>query len=261
METTSLVNINPNIPLSFLQASPPILQAAIRTAGSINSLPEIVALSTEPKIATLQKKGGSQSTFGIVKALLVAMNINLHIDNSLTEANINNLARQLTTNDEVRYWLTLADIDLLCRQIVQGHFGKFYNHFSENEFNECLVKYCNERSEIHRIEADKTVCNPNNASLTMKELGYSIDKEGRLQVPDEMKNRSLPEPPYLYDDKGRRVGINPKGYFGKGAAKDKVYSTAKALMKAEPRLTFDKAIDKAEQLINSTNNQDNQQKQ
>jgi len=181
------------------------------------------------------------------------MNINLHIDNSLTEANINNLANQLTKNDEVRYWLTLADIDLLCRQIVQGHFGKFYGHFSENEFNECLIKYCNERSELHRVAADKVVCNANEATLTMKELGYSIDEKGRLQVPEETKNRSLSEPLYLYDDKGRRIGVNPKGYFGKKSNTDKIYSTAKGLMKTNPQLSFDQAIDKAEQMINQQN--------
>lgn len=207
METAALATINPCIPTSLWQASPPILQAAIKTAGRINSLPEIVGLRTEPKIATLQQKGGERAIFGVVKALLVAMNNNLHIDNSLTEANINNLARQLTTNDEVRWWLTLADIDLLCRQIVQGRFGKFYNHFSENEFNECLAKYCHERSELHRINADKNVCD---VQAVQQAVGYTIDHTGRIQVPEDRVGVKEKKPQrYLYDEKGNIKGENP----------------------------------------------------
>ena len=203
METHTLTIINPSIPLSLWQNCSPILQAAVKSAASIQHTEDIVDRTTEPKIATLQKKGGRQSTFGIVKALLIAMNSNLHIDNSLTEANINNIARELTSNNEIRYWLTLADIDLLCRQIVQGRFGKFYGHFSEQEFNDCLIRYCNHRRELHSLQADKDVSSPDTEVL--HEVGYSVGKDGRLIVPlDVQKKTPCPQPMYIYDDHGRR---------------------------------------------------------
>lgn len=228
---------------------------AIKTAGTVQSVDEIVNLTTEPKIAKLQKSAGERATYGIVKMLLMQMNANLHIDNGLTEDNITSMARYLTSDPELKWWLTLADIDLLCRQIVRGKFGKFFGHFSELEFNECLIKYCNERSDCHRQQNDKAVTTPAQAALTMKELGYSISKDGRLQVPDEKKESRLAQPLYLYNDKGKRVGINPKGYFGHKASADSIYNLAKGYMSADPSLTLDQAIDKAEETIKQSQNQ------
>lgn len=194
--------------MSFWQGLPPILQAAVKTSGSVRDIAEVVGMITEPKIAKLQEKGGYRSTFGIIKAFLVAMNNNLHIDNSLTPANIENIARMLTSDSELRWWLTLADIDLLCRQIVQGRFGKFYGHFSESEFNECLIKYCNERTELHRVASDNTSSAPGGAVL--EEIGYKVDEHGQLVVPESMKGNGHKNPMrYLYDAAGRIVGENP----------------------------------------------------
>lgn len=253
---------------------PPILQAAVKTSGSVKSLPEIVDMKTEPKIAYLQQKGGARSTFGIIKAFLTAMNKNLHIDNTLTEDNIINIAQQLTNNDELRYWLTLADIDLLCRQIVQGRFGKFYGHFSENEFNDCLIKYCNERSELHRLQADKDVINPDSGKKNvfkpdpevLKEVGYSMDMHGNLIVPEEKKGVNDKKPMrYLYDEKGNIKGENP-AYWAKVKHKDektpeemkeinlfnKKMEMAKQLMDKNPDLKLFNAIALAEIEINKS---------
>ncbi|MCR5588029.1 MAG: hypothetical protein K6F72_00250 [Bacteroidales bacterium] len=200
------------------------MQAAIKTSGSVDSIAEVVDMKTEPKIAILQKKGGNRSTFGIIKALLLAMNVNLHIDNSLTEANINNIAQMLTSNSELRWWLTLADIDLLCRQIVQGRFGKFYGHFSEQEFNDCLTRYCNERTELHRQANDKTIDVGDPVMLEemgykvdkhgninmLEEVGYKVGKKGNIIVPEERQGVAIKKPTrYLYGAKGNITGENP----------------------------------------------------
>lgn len=237
--------------MSFWQGLPPILQAAVKTSGSVRDIAEVVGMITEPKIAKLQEKGGNRSTFGIIKAFLVAMNNNLHIDNSLSPANIENIARMLTSDSELRWWLTLADIDLLCRQIVQGRFGKFYGHFSEQEFNDCLRRYCNERTELHRLQADKDMPAQGDPAV-LEEVGYSVDKHSNIVVSEDIQKKpSFPQPLYLYDNKGRRTGINPKGYFGKEHNTEMVYRTAKAMMKADTQLSLDKALDKAEQIINN----------
>ena len=181
-------------------------------------------MKTEPKIATLQAKGGHQSTFGIIKAFIVAMSNNMHIDNSLTETNINNIARMLTSNSELRWWLTLADIDLLCRQIVQGRFGKFYGHFSEQEFNDCLARYCTERTELHRQANDKTVdvgdpvmleemgykVDKGGNIIKLEKVGYKVDKKGNIIVPEERQGVTTKKPTrYLYDSQGKITGENP----------------------------------------------------
>lgn len=253
----ALTVINPNIQMSLWQALPPTLQVAIRTSGSVQSLEEVVSLTTEPKLAKLQKCGGERATFGVVKALLVAMNNNLHLDNHLTEGEIIKIARRLTTDPELRWWLTLADIDLLCRRIAEGYFGHFYNHFSELEFNTCLAKYCQERAELHRLEADKTVTNTSEDKLKMSELGYSLGPDGQLIVPDEAKERTLPQPLYRYDDKGKRIGINPNGAFGKKQAAvsdtNNVMFLVKKMMKADRNLDLDEAIDMAKAQLNKSN--------
>lgn len=169
-------------------------------------------MKTEPKLAKLSQKGGARSLYGIVKLMLVNMSLKMHLADGLSELNTDNIVRNLTNNDELRWWFTLADIDLLCRRIAEGYYGKFYGHFSESEFNECLVKYCNERTELHRVESDKCSA-PDGAVL--EEIGYKVDEHGRLVVPEAMKGNGPKKPMrYLYDAAGRIAGENP-AYWGK----------------------------------------------
>lgn len=169
-------------------------------------------MKTEPKLAKLSQKGGARSLYGIVKLMLVNMSLKMHLADGLSELNTDNIVRNLTNNDELRWWFTLADIDLLCRRIAEGYYGKFYGHFSESEFNECLVKYCNERTELHRVESDKCAV-PDGAVL--EEIGYKVDEHGRLVVPEAMKGNGPRKPMrYLYDAAGNITGENP-AYWGK----------------------------------------------
>ena len=180
----------------------------------VKNVDEIVAMNTEPKLAMLSKKGGARSLFGIVKLMLANMSVRMHLADGLSESNTDNIARNLVNNDELRWWLTLADIDLLCRRIAEGYYGKFYGHFSESEFNECLVKYCNERTELHRVESDKCAV-PDGAVL--EEIGYKVDEHGRLVVPEAMKGNGPRKPMrYLYDAAGMIAGENP-AYWGKAS--------------------------------------------
>lgn len=234
---------------TFLTSLPKQLAVAWDAAETITDIQQAVNLSGDHKIAKLQKVDESK-VYKSIGRLLARMVVDLHIADGLSTSNIKNIAKRLTTDDEIRWWLTLADVDLLCRQIVEGRFGKFYNHFSEKEFYDCLIKYCNERSELHRIDADKSVTTPKESTLSMEELGYSIDKNGQLQVPEEMKDTKLAQPLYIYDDYGRKVGINPKGHFGKKANEDKIYNAAKAYMKENPNLTYDQAFEMAEAKLN-----------
>lgn len=219
---------------------------ASRTAVSVRSVDEVVNLTEEPKIFKLQKTGGQMNTALIVAVMVSKMADDMHIKDGLTESNIDEIVHRLTTDEDVRYWLTLADISLLCRRIAEGYYGKTYGHFGLAEFNECLIAYCNERRDCHKQQNDKTVATPTEAALTMKELGYSIGEDGQLQIPDEMKDRRLAQPLYLYDNHGKRVGINPKGAFGKKVNADRVYNLAKAYMNENPDLDLDQAIEKAE---------------
>lgn len=169
-------------------------------------------MKTEPKLAKLSQKGGARSLYGIIKLMLASMSLKMHLADGLSELNTDNIARNLTNNDELRWWFTLADVDLLCRRIAEGYYGKFYGHFSEQEFNECLVKYCNERTELHRVESDKCGA-PDGAVLG--EIGYKVDEHGRLLVPEAMKGNGPKKPMrYLYDAAGRIAGENP-AYWGK----------------------------------------------
>jgi hypothetical protein len=234
---------------------------ASRTAVSVRSVDEAVNLTGEHKLFKLQKDGGQMNTAMIIAVMLSKMADDMHLKDGLTEGNIDDIVRRLTTDDDIRYWLTLADISLLCRRIAEGYYGKTYGRFGIAEFNECLMQYCNERRDIHKQQADKVVVNPTEASLTMKELGYTIGPDGNLIVPDEQKERHLPQPLYLFNDNGKRIGINPKGAFGKKqASKDKtdnVIFLVKQMMKDDRELSLDEAIDMAEAQINnqSTSNQ------
>lgn len=188
------------------------MQAASNASCRVKDVGEIVSMKTEPKLAKLSQKGGARSLYGIIKLMLVNMSLKMHLADGLSEVNTDNIARNLTNNDELRWWLTLADVDLLCRRIAEGYYGKFYGHFSESEFNECLVKYCNERTELHRVESDKCAA-PDGAVL--EEIGYKVDEHGRLVVPEAMKGKGPKKPMrYLYDASGKIVGENP-AYWGK----------------------------------------------
>lgn len=188
------------------------MQAASNTSCRVKDVGEIVAMKTEPKLAKLSQKGGARSLYGIIKLMLASMSLKMHLADGLSEFNTDNIARNITNNDELRWWFTLADVDLLCRRISEGYYGKFYGHFSESEFNECLVKYCNERTELHRVESDKCAA-PDGAVL--EEIGYKVDEHGRLVVPEAMKGNGPKKPMrYLYDAAGNITGENP-AYWGK----------------------------------------------
>ena len=215
-----LTVINRNIPQNFLRTLPPVLQVALRTSGSVQSVDEVVALTDEPKIAKLKKTGGDAPTYNSIRLLLVSMSVNLHIDNGLTEANINNIARRLTTDSEITWWLTLADIDLLCRKIVNGEYGKFYNHFSEGEFYDCMTKYCNTSTEIHHQQAESNTPKLDPAVLAEANIGYHIGEDGRLVVHDKEPEKKRP-PRYLYDNKGNVIGENPAYWASYGVKNEK----------------------------------------
>lgn len=251
-------NPQPTSSLSLLAELPAVLRQVCVAASKPQTLAEVVADKKAPKIGQLQKEVEPNDMLKVIRAMLVKLNNDLHIDNGLTNDNIRSISKRLTTDSELRWWLTLADISLLCRQITSGHFGHFYNHFSELEFMECLSKYCAERNDIHFTNADKTVTNPSDATLKMSELGYSLGPDGQLIVPEEAKERRLAQPLYLYNDNGKRIGINPKGAFGKNQAAvsdtNNVMFLVKKMMKADRNLDLDDAIDRAKEQLNQATN-------
>ena len=228
---------------------------AWRTAESVVSVEEVVNLMDEPKLAKLQKVD-EEKVYKSIGRMLARMVVELHIADGLSTANIRNIAKRLTTDNEIRWWLTLADVDLLCRRIVSGDFGKFYGHFGEAEFNECFKKYCNERTDLHRIQNDKVVTP--DASV-LQEVGYGLDKDGRLVVPDAVQEKKLPPPLYIYDNEGHRRE-NPEAW--KKVRKedtekqDRVLAFAKILMAEDKTLDIKDAIERAANSMN--NNPQNQ---
>lgn len=202
----------------------------------------------------LKKEGGDVATYNAVRALLVSMSVSLHIGNGLSEQNINDIARRLTTDSEITYWLTLADVDLLCRNIVAGKYGPYYNRFGEDTFNECMVRYCNERNAVHHLLADKKQeADPE----VLAEVGYKMDTHGNLIVPEKLQGVAKKKPMrYLYNEKGDIVGENPAFWSkvrqeksGEEMAKinksNRVMELTHALMKADPTLGYLKAIELA----------------
>jgi hypothetical protein len=235
---------------------------ASRTAVSVRSVDEVVNLTEEPKIFKLQKTGGQMNTALIVAVMVSKMADDMHLKDGLTENNIDEIVHRLTTDEDVRYWLTLADISLLCRRISEGYYGKTYGHFGLAEFNECLIKYCNERTECHRVQNTKTVVD---VASVQENVGYTIDKDGRLVVPEENQGVKNSRPPrYLYDENGNIKGENPK-YWASVRRKDeksteemekinrhnKVMERARQLMKDDPAIGYVKAIEQAATEIES----------
>jgi hypothetical protein len=235
---------------------------ASRTAVSVRSVDEVVNLTEEPKIFKLQKTGGQMNTTLIVAVMVSKMADDMHLKDGLTENNIDEIVHRLTTDEDVRYWLTLADISLLCCRIAEGYYGKTYGPFGLAEFNECLIKYCNERTECHRVQNTKTVVD---VAAMRDNVGYTIDKDGRLVVPEENQGVKNSRPPrYLYDENGNIKGENPK-YWASVRRKDeksteemekinrhnKVMERARQLMKDDPAIGYVKAIEQAATEIES----------
>lgn len=148
---------NPNIPLSMYQNLPQPLQTEVITAANVNNIEEIKSNSNLHTLSELITLNQSKNILGVVRALIVSMGVNLHVDNGLTNANVNNLADGIVNNPVLQTTLTLADVDLLCRRIVAGDFGVFSSHFSEGEFNQCLKMYLEERSGYTRTRSGKSI--------------------------------------------------------------------------------------------------------
>lgn len=195
----------------FLNSLPEPLSKAWQSFESVMSVEDAVALPNEQKIAKLQQVD-SKLTYKSIGRILARMVFEQHIADGLSTANINNIAKRFTTDSEIRWWLTLADVDLLCRRITQGYYGKFYGHFSEGEFYECFVKYCNERRDAHRVEAISAT--PKMDTSVLADVGYKVGKDGKLIVPEEMQGVKQKPQRFLYDNKGNITGENP-AYWAK----------------------------------------------
>ncbi len=247
-------------PQTFLLSLPKALQVACRTAGTVKSVEEVVALTEEPKIFKLQKVD-REATYKVVGRILLKMVKDMNLPNGLSSDNLRTIAKRLTDDEDVRYWLTLADISLLCRRIAEGYYGKTYGHFGLAEFNECLIAYCNERTECHRVQNTKTVVD---VKAVQESVGYTIDKEGRLVVPEENQGVKNSRPQrYLYDEQGNIKGENP-AYFKNVKSKEKTpeeierinlfnrrLERAKELQSENDKLPFYAAFAKAELEIKS----------
>lgn len=196
---------------TFLSSLPEPLQKAWESGENIVSVEQAVSLPKEQKIARLQQVDETL-TYKSIGRILARMVYDMHIADGLSTSNIKNIAKRLTTDSEIRWWLTLADVDLLCRRIVEGFYGKFYGHFSEGEFYECFVKYCNERRDTHRVEAISAT--PKMDTSVLADVGYKIGKDGKLIVPEESQGVKKKPQRFLYDNKGNITGENP-AYWAK----------------------------------------------
>lgn len=233
----------------------PTMQLACRNAARMDSIATIVGNPEVPSIGKLQRAVGDNDLEKVFRYLLAKMREEMHIDNGFTNDNIRNIARRLRTDDNIRWWLNVADIRLLCQKITRGEYGKFYGHLSEQEFYDCMTKYCNERCELHRVANDKTVDSGEPAVL--EEVGYKMDAHGNLIVPEKLQGVAKKKPMrYIYNEKCEIVGENPI-YWGKvrqGKSREemekinksnKVMELTRALLKANPTLGYLKAVELA----------------
>lgn len=85
----------------------------------------------------------------------------------------------------------------------------------------------------------------------LEEVGYKVDKNGQLSVPDSIKEKRLPPPLYRYDDKGKRIGDNPAAWKNKENTEktDKVLALAKVFMQEDENLDMVDAIEKAAAIV------------
>ena len=247
LQTSNALSVAVTSLPTFLTSLPEPLQKAWESGENIVSVEQAASLPGEQKIAKLQQVDETK-TYKSIGRLLARMVYDMHIANGLSTSNIKNIAKRLTTDSEIRWWLTLADVDLLCRRIVEGYYGKFYGHFSETEFYNCLIQYCNERREIHRIQADRK---PQMDASVLEEVGYKVDKHGNFSIPDAIKEKKLPPPLYIYDNNGRRIGDNPAAWKNKDNTErtDKVLALAKVFMKEDENLDMVDAIEKAAAIV------------
>lgn len=196
---------------AFLSSLPEPLSKAWSNAEAVMSVEDVVSLPNEPKIARLQKVS-EPLTYKSIGRMLARMVVEQHIADGLSTVNIQNIAKRFTTDNDIKWWLTLADVDLLCRRITQGYYGKFYGHFSEGEFYECFVKYCNERRDAHRVEAISAT--PKMDTSVLADVGYKVGEDGRLIVPEESQGVKKKPQRFLYNNKGEVIGENP-AYWAK----------------------------------------------
>ena len=186
----------------------PDLQVACRQAATMNSLTAIVG-QRAATIGVLQKTASDNDLEKVFRYLLAKLREDLHIDNGFTNDNIRAIARRLRTDDDIRWWLSVADIRLLCQKIKNGEYGKFYGHFSEQEFYNCMIQYCNERTDLHRNQAESNTTKPDPAVLEKVNLGYRLGKDGQLIVENRKPLERKPLR-YRYDEKGNIIGENPE---------------------------------------------------
>ncbi len=94
----------------------------------------------------------------------------------------------------------------------------------------------------------------------LHEVGYKVDEHGNLVVPEEVKQKTLPPPLYLYSADGKTRRDNPAAWKKVNKEdrnrQDRVLGLARAYMNEDHTLNIKDAIEKAANIEeNRTNKQ------
>lgn len=125
--------------------SPKQCAAAFR---EVRTTEQAIAIAKSGNIATLfalQRHFGADKVAALLKLFLIELNEVLGLKAPMTEAQIDQVADEIIA----RYrYLTMADINLVCRRIKCGECGKLYDRLTMPQLMSIFADYDNERADI-----------------------------------------------------------------------------------------------------------------
>jgi len=194
----------------------------------------------------------------LVKLHLVALDAFLKQKDGLTIGEI-----ELITDEVMnRYgWVfTIADIYVIFRNAKLGRYGELYNKLTAAQVMGWFESYNVERNNSSiatGADPDYNFDGSRAGGVTAKELGYTIDNEGRIVVSQERQETKKKPMRYIYGSDGKIKRENP-AYWAKVKNKkngedelakvnrfNRVLSKAKELMDADMTLSYPMAIEQA----------------
>ncbi len=156
------------------------------------------ALSVKaPSLKCLSKKDGCNEAQvkALIMAHLISLDAFLKQKNGLSTGEIELIAEEVM--DVYGYMLNFADINVIFRNAKLGKYGELYGQLSCAKVIKWFEEYANIRSKTAyemNLKADRerySSTKPIDEQKMMSNLGYSIDKDGRMVIdPQKVEKRN-----------------------------------------------------------------------
>lgn len=175
------------LPPSLQQYSPAQIS---KTYAGVRTVKDALSVGAKSLKSIARTEGCCQEDIEtLIKIHLVALDVFLKQKNGLTRDEIDLVAEEVMR--QYGHFITFADIHVIFRNAKLGRYGELYNQLTCAKVMGWFDSYVDERmntAEEMSREADRKRYCDHPEPLSLDQLGYTINKDGRIIVDEDFVN-------------------------------------------------------------------------